>query len=183
MQVRRSPSRMGLLTEVFRRGKDVRRSLSPTHPLLAWGDRAEMFLAGHNETDRSFGPGSPFQRLLELEGKVLCIDAVPETVTFTHFLEDRIQDQLPFALYEPGHLPGRVIDADGRVHVVPTRVLSDESRKHRHEALLWEKARSQGVTRHKKLGNTKLMLLCCRDLTTLVESMHANGESLFTNFS
>src|SRR5258706_10875314 len=38
MKVSRSPSQMGLLTEVFRRGKDVHRSLSPTHPLLAWGE-------------------------------------------------------------------------------------------------------------------------------------------------
>ncbi|MCG5502206.1 AAC(3) family N-acetyltransferase, partial [Ectothiorhodospira lacustris] len=49
MDVRRSPSQMGLLSEVFRRGKGVRRSLSPTHPLLAWGHRAEEFLAGHEE--------------------------------------------------------------------------------------------------------------------------------------
>jgi aminoglycoside 3-N-acetyltransferase len=181
MKVRHSPSRMGLLTEVFRRGKDVRRSLSPTHPLLAWGERAELFLAGHEETDRPFGPGSPFQRLLELDGKVLCIDAIPETVTFMHFLEDRIQDKLPFALYERDHYTGKVIDSDGQLRLVPTRVLSDESRQLRREGVLWEKARRQGVTRQKKVGNTTLMLLSCRELGALVENMYANGESIFAD--
>jgi aminoglycoside 3-N-acetyltransferase len=179
MSVRRSPSRMGLLTEVFRRGKDVRRSLSPTHPLLAWGDGADTFLAGHDLTDRPFGPASPFQRLLDLGGKILCIGAVPETVTFTHFLEDRMRDKLPFGLYEPECYSGKVIDTDGRVRVVPTLVLSDESRRLRREDGLWRKARVEGVTRWKKLGNTTLMLLHCRDLTALVERMYANGESLF----
>ncbi len=179
MDARRSPSRMGLLTEVFRRGKDVRRSLSPTHPLVAWGDRAGMFLAGHDQTDRPFGPASPFQRLLDLDGKILCIDATPETITFTHFLEDRVMDKLLFPLYEPDLYIGKVIDPDGRLRVVPTRVLSDESRQRRREEILWQRARSQGIMRRKRIGNTRLMLLRCRELTTLVETMYANGESLF----
>ena len=183
MDVRRSPSRMGLLTEVFRRGKDVRRSLSPTHPLLAWGDRAEMFLAGHDQTDRPFGPASPFQRLLDLDGKILCIDAVPETITFTHFLEDRIADKLPLSLYEPDLYSGKVLDAAGRLRLVPTRVLSDESRQRRREERLWQKARSRGIMRRKKLGNTWLMLLRCRELAMLVENMYADGESLFADSS
>jgi aminoglycoside 3-N-acetyltransferase len=181
MNVRRSASQMGLLTEVFRRGRDVRRSLSPTHPLLAWGGRAEHFLAGHHETDRPFGPDSPFQRLLDLDGKVLCIDAVPETVTFTHFLEDRIHDRLPFALYERERYTGKVIDADGRPHLVPTRVLSDESRRRRREDLLWKKARMLGITRRMRVGNTSLMLLRCRELTALVERMYSDGQSLFSD--
>jgi len=179
MKVRHSASRMGLLTEVFRRGRDVHRSLSPTHPLLAWGERAESFLAGHDATDRSFGPASPFQRLLDLDGKVLCVGTVAETVTFTHFLEDRVRDRLPFELYEPGLLEGRVIDADGCLRIVPTRVLSAESRRRRREHVLWQKARARGVTRHRRLGNTRLMILDCRALTALVEEMYANGESLF----
>ncbi|MBK7674444.1 MAG: AAC(3) family N-acetyltransferase [Candidatus Accumulibacter sp.] len=180
MKVRHSASKMGLLTEVFRRGKDVKRSLSPTHPLAAWGDRAEMFLAGHEKTDRPFGPDSPFQRLLELDGKILCIDTIPDAVTFTHFLEDRIQDKLPFPLYERDHYTGKVVDGDGRLHSVPTRVLSDDSRRYRREDVLWDKATARGVIRRKKVGNTTLMVLLCRELEALVENMYANGESLFS---
>ena len=181
MNVKRSTSRMGLLTEVFRRGKDVHRSLSPTHPLLAWGERAKWFVAGHHETDTPFGAQSPFQRLLDVDGKILCIDAIAESVTFTHFLEDRISSKLPFSLYEPGTLSGKVIDADGKQHSVPTRVLSDESRQRRREAGLWEKARKLGVTQHRKVGNTHLMLFRCSELTALVDDMYANRESLFAD--
>ena len=183
MNQRRSPSKMGLLTEVFRRGKDVRRSLSPTHPLLAWGERAESFLDRHEKTDRSFGPASPFQRLLDLDGKVLCIDAVPETVTFTHFLEDRIQDKLPFQFYDEAHHVGKVVDSEGRTLEVPTRVLSEESRRRRREGALWENARRRRVTRYARVGNTRLMLLRCRELADLVDEMTANGESLFSTGS
>ena len=98
LKLRFSPSRMGLVSEVFRRGKDVLRSASPTHPLLAWGATAESFVQGHAETDRPFGPHSPFQRLLERQAKVLCIGAGPEAITFTHFLEDRLASALQFPL-------------------------------------------------------------------------------------
>lgn len=179
MKQRLSPSRMGLLSEVFRRGKEVRRSLSPTHPLLAWGAGAEDFVAGHESTDRSFGSESPFQRLLDRGAKVLCIDTVAETITFTHFLEDRNRARLGFALYEPQPLDGTVLAADGRTLVVPTLVLSDESRRRRNEDRLWQRAAREGVTRRRRVGNTTLLTARCADLTRLADAMCAAGEAWF----
>ena len=179
MDVRRTPSRMGLLTEVFRRSRNVQRSLSPTHPLLAWGDRAAWFVSGHDQTDRPFGATSPFQRLLDLDGKILCIDVVPETITFTHFLEDKHAAALSFPLYESGAFEGKVRDYEGRLRSVPTCVLSDESRLRRREEVLWKRARSAGILRQRRLGNTRLMLLRCSDLAALVEDMFARGECYF----
>jgi aminoglycoside 3-N-acetyltransferase len=89
MDVRRSPSQMGLLSEVFRRHKDVKRSINPTHPLLAWGHRSDWFVADHQNCQYSFGIASPFSKLLELNGKILCLDVGYESITFTHFVEDR----------------------------------------------------------------------------------------------
>ena len=179
LRVHRHPSRMGLMSEVFRRGKDTYRSLSPTHPLLAWGNGAAPFLADHHKTDRPFGPESPFARLLAMEGKILCVNAAPETITFTHFLEDRIQEKLPFALYEPACYTGRVIEADGTVHNVPTRVLSDESRRRRREEKLWRRARRTRVIHRARVGITRIEVVSCSDLTALVDTMYSEGESLF----
>ena len=39
--VNRTPSMMGLLSEVFRRGQGVVRSVNAAHPLLAWGHDAD----------------------------------------------------------------------------------------------------------------------------------------------
>jgi aminoglycoside 3-N-acetyltransferase len=179
MNARRSPSRMGLLSEVFRRSAGVQRSLSPTHPLLAWGSRAGDFIAGHDETPRPFGPDSPFQRLLDLDGKILCINAALETITFTHFLEDRIQHQLPFALYDSTLYVGQVVDFDGATRQVPTRVLSDESRMRRNESTLWKSSEFKRILRQKRLGNTTFRLVSCRSLAALVEDMYRTGKSLF----
>ena len=118
--------------------------------------------------------------MVDYGGKVLCIDAVLESVTFTHFLEDQIQDKLPFRLYDEAHYTGEVIDSKGRSLEVPTRVLSNESRIRRREGSLWTKARRRGVTRYARVGNTRLILLSCRELADLVDEIYANGESLFS---
>ena len=89
MNVRRSPSMMGLVSEVFRRSEGVRRSLSATHPLLAWGRDAERFVEGHENTDRPFGAGSPFARILERDAIVLGFDAPFSTFTFHMYVEDQ----------------------------------------------------------------------------------------------
>ena len=147
MDVRRSPSMMGLISEVFRRSPGVVRSLSATHPLLAWGNRAEDFVAGHQDSDRPFGPDSPFARLLERDALILGIDAPFSSFTFTHFVEDYLADTLPVALYVPELRRGIVVDQAGVVHEQWVRVLSEEANALRREERLVERLSTVGVLR------------------------------------
>jgi len=179
MDVRRSPSRMGLLSEVFRRNRDVLRSLSPTHPILAWGERADEFVAGHERVEKPFGMHTPFSRLLEWKGKILTIDAPFSTITFCHYLEGRIADNLPFDLYEPEPVTGVVVDYEGRQIEVPTRVLSKTANRLRRDDWLEEEMKRQGVLRCRKIGNTRLMLADASAMTEVVDKMYAEGRSFF----
>ena len=69
--VRKTPSMMGLVSEMFRLRPDVLRSLHPTHPVLVWGSRAEAFIEGHPVCRYPAGPGSPFDRLAGANGLVV----------------------------------------------------------------------------------------------------------------
>lgn len=71
--VRRTPSRMGLMTELFRRMPDTIRSLHPTHPVAGWGAHAAELLEHHHEGE-TFGETSPFALMRE-GGLVLGIGA------------------------------------------------------------------------------------------------------------
>jgi aminoglycoside 3-N-acetyltransferase len=179
MNVRRSPSHMGLLSEVFRRGAETRRSLSPTHPLLAWGDAAEAFLRDHDKALVPFGPDSPFRRLLDLGGKILTFDAPFSTVTFTHFLEDRIASSLPFPLYEPEPVLGTIVDYQGATREVPVKVLSLAANALRREERLVARLEQEGVIIKRRIGNTRLLLMDTVAMTDTVDRMVARGESFF----
>lgn len=179
MDVRRSPSKMGLLSEVFRRGRDVRRSLSPTHSLLAWGEGAKVFVSGHEKRRVPFGEGTPFARLLEMGGKILSIDAPFSTITFTHFLEDRIAKHLPCPLYEDETRVGTVIGYEGNRLEVPVQVISDVANAQRRERRLVDELERAGELHRKRIGNTRLLLLGCRAMTQCADAMVARGQSFF----
>ena len=179
MNVRRSPSQMGLLSEVFRRSPGVHRSLSPTHPLLAWGNRAEAFLRDHDKALVPFGADSPFGRLLKWNGKILTIDAPFTTITFTHFLEDRIVDSLPVPLYENEPLEGTVIDSAGQSQRIPVKVLSATANRLRRDDRLEALLLRQHVFKQGRIGNTRLGFLECRAMTAAVEHMVASGQGFF----
>ena len=179
MDVRRTPSRMGLLTEVFRRDREVVRSLSPTHPVLAWGRDAADFIAGHEDTAIPFGSESPFGRLLQRDGKILLIDAPYASITFTHFLEDRIRGQLHVPLYEPEPAEGWVIDEKGQSLLVPTFVISREANTARNEDAFFAALERANEIAKARVGNTDLKCISCRSMLARLDQLLASGGSLF----
>ncbi|MFT5721793.1 MAG: aminoglycoside 3-N-acetyltransferase [Motiliproteus sp.] len=179
LNVRRSPSQMGLLSEVFRRNKETLRSLSPTHPLLAWGAGSENFIAGHDLALSPFGPKSPFQKLLDLDAKVLCIDAPFATITFSHFVEDRIAPLLPFPLYEPQIFTGRVIDHSSEERELSVQVLSAQANRLRRDARYLQALQHAQAIEASTLGNCRLLLLSCRQMVAVAETLYAQGQSFF----
>lgn len=179
MNVRRSASQMGLLSETLRRGRDTYRSLSPTHPVVAWGHRAEEFVQDHQHCLVPFGRNSPFDRLLERGGKILTVDAPFSTITFTHYVEDRISARLPFPLYEPEPLQGIVVDYEGRRREVPVRVLSEHANRLRREASLIAELDKAMLICRLRVGNTRLMLLDARAMADHVDRWVAAGGGFF----
>lgn len=179
MDVRRSPSAMGLLTEVFRRNREVIRSLSPTHPLLAWGADAAEFIAGHEATDRPFGPDSPFARLLDRNALLLCLDCGFSSITFTHFVEDRLQDTLPFPLYEAEPMTGTVIDHEGNRIECPVKVLSAVANRQRREPRLIEHLTQAGKLKQQRLGNSRMTYIRAADLVVGAKSLALQGKHFF----
>lgn len=179
MNVARSPSMMGLISEVFRRSEGVCRSLSPTHPLLAWGRDAEAFVEGHELTDRPFGAQSPFGRLLERNAIILGFDAPFSTFTYTHFVEDQLASTLPFELYEPDLMKGEVIDRHGARLDCEVRVLSAEANRLRRESRLVAHLEQTGVLHSDRIGNTRLTWISAADHSRESARFVAAGHHFF----
>lgn len=104
---------MGLISETFRRQPGVQRSLHPTHPVLAFGPRAQWIVADHETCLYPCGPGTPFEKLVELRAKILFYGVSEFHFTLHHYLEHLVKDELPFALYEAEPYAVNVIDAAG----------------------------------------------------------------------
>jgi len=173
--VRKTPSRMGLISEFFRRREGVLRSLHPSHPMLAFGPKASWIVEGHELCPYPCGPGTPFDKAVELKGKLVFFDTGLGKMTFFHWLEHRIQDKLGVPLYhaEPYTVP--VVDRHGNSGVVRTLAFSREIIDRRRDYILHAEMFRAGIVRRCRVGNTKLLAVELEDVIRCVDDMVNRG--------
>lgn len=86
--VKRTPSQVGLFTELFRRTKGVTRSLHPTHSIAAWGKYSKELVAEHH-LGTAFGEKSPICKMRRHNGLVAGIGVDPKyCFTLFHVAEE-----------------------------------------------------------------------------------------------
>lgn len=92
------PSSTGLLTEVFRRGKDVKRSIHLTSSVCAAGPAADFLLNGHHKDIFPWGPRSPYCRLLDVDARLVGLGMGPLVTNLTplHAVECLLYDEVQF---------------------------------------------------------------------------------------
>lgn len=84
----KTPSRdMGAFSEFVRNQPQARRTLHPMQSIAILGRHAED-LAGR-DTPSAFGPGSAFERILELDFKLLLLGADARAISMFHYCEQR----------------------------------------------------------------------------------------------
>lgn len=173
--VRKTPSAMGLVTEAFRRMSAVKRSANPMHPVLACGSEAEFFVAGHEFCEYSCGPATPFEKLLQRNGKVLFFNTQLTHFTFFHYLEHRAREKLPVVLYHEPAFDASVVDATGMSIKVRVYAYSAETIARRRDTVLHDWLEKKGVVRRAKIGATNLILLDLQEVVAAFDEMTAAG--------
>jgi len=98
---KRTPSKMGIQTEIFRRSPGVERSIHPTHPLAAIGKLSKVLLADHHKSVLPFDSKSPFGKLDLFDGQILLVGVGLEVLTHVHVAEDYLGRGFPFPPYLP----------------------------------------------------------------------------------
>lgn len=90
---------LGALPAAFLKVPGVQRSLHPTHSVSAVGAQARYITESHHEAPSIFGVGSPWERFLQLDGKLLGLGITMGPVTFYHLLEDLSGDEFPLPVH------------------------------------------------------------------------------------
>jgi aminoglycoside 3-N-acetyltransferase len=153
------------ITEIFRRKKDVVRSLNPAHPILAFGPEARWIVSNHDQTMYSCGEGSPFEKILELNAKAFFFDVSFRAMTFFHYLEDRFKDTAPVR--------------NGNEMRVKTHVFSKESRENRSMQLIERELKNKNLIKTDSIGNTKLTLVNLKNIVGVAEQLVNSGMHFY----
>lgn len=171
----RTPSQMGLVTELFRRSPGVIRSVHPTHPVAAWGAHAEALTRDHHRAATPCGAGSPYLRLLDYDGKILLLGTGVTAFTFYHGVEELLEPELPFSPFtaEVFHLTSR--DRDGTILPTTTRLFDPGWSRRRDMTTLVPVLTRRGDWRAATVGRLDVVLLRCRDVVDACRALAKDG--------
>ena len=100
-----SKSKVGILTEYFRKQPDVSRTVHPNHSVAIWGKHKNELLKTGKDT---FDKDSIFGKLHKLNGKIVFFGAPFQSCTYVHYIEQ--MHGVPYRYIKK--IRGKIIDGD-----------------------------------------------------------------------
>jgi aminoglycoside 3-N-acetyltransferase len=158
----KTPSRVGAITEAFRKRKGVLRSSHPTHSICAFGPKAELIVSRHSPDEPVFSKEGAFGKLYELDAFILML-APLNTNTLMHMAEEWGGVPLPDFL-------GHIIE-NGERKVVKIRKAPWHVNFEPHYRILFRR----GLIKSTKLGEEEVYLMRARDVVDIsLENIRKN---------
>ncbi|MFT7774329.1 AAC(3) family N-acetyltransferase [Roseateles sp.] len=172
---RRSPSRMGLVSELFRRTAGVVRSVHPTHAVACWGQGAAEAAQGHHLSTTPCGRGSPFEALLRRDGKILLLGTDISVLTFYHYLEELFEARFPESPFteEVFTLVSKNMQAE--LLETRTRLYAPALSKRRNLHKLVPHLKRLGAWREGRIGRLRIAVLQASGVEKAVGEMIQQG--------
>ncbi len=173
---KRSPARVGLLPELFRRTTGVVRSLHPTHPVAVWGRHAQQMVAGHEREETPCGPGSPYGKLAALDGKSLFLGVGISSMTYFHTIEARLEPRMPMSPFTAEWFDMQCRDAQGVLHDVRTRLYEPAVSRRRRLGKLEAELKRIGAWNETMVAQVGVLAIGARDALQAAERLADRGE-------
>ena len=100
-----SKSKVGILTEYFRKQQEVSRTIHPNHSVAVWGKhKSELLKIGKDTFDKD----SIFGKLHKLNGKIVFFGAPFQSCTYVHYIEQ--MHGVPYRYMKK--IKGKIIDGN-----------------------------------------------------------------------
>ena len=179
---------MGALPAAFLKFPGVERSLHPTHSVSALGKHAKYVTGTHHLAPSIFGPGSPWERCLALNGKVLGLGVSMGPVTFYHLLEDTVLDQFPLPARSRETYRLSCRDRDGTLRAVPVTPLDpfyaqrriDTEARHDLRDYFWREFDQAGLLTAGKVGEARAWFIRARDFYDHLLELMKQGITIYS---
>lgn len=110
--LRRTPSQMGLLTELFRRSRGVVQSRHPVYRIAALGPLAQELTRHHENAPSGMGPDTPFDFMARHNAQVLGIGKTFQVMTQVHHVEGLLGEDWPAPQRDLPAVPVTVVEKD-----------------------------------------------------------------------
>ncbi len=119
--LRRTPSQMGLATELFRRMPGVVVSRHPVYRTAALGPLAQDLVAGHEHAASPAGLGTPFEYMARHDARIIGIGKPMQVMTQAHHVEGVMGDEFPVPSVVGEPLPMTLVNGAEEIPFLLTR--------------------------------------------------------------
>ena len=179
--VANSPSKLGSISEYFRKLPIAIRSAHPTEPVSCIGPDAAYFVGTHFGNLTPYNENSPFFKVAEKEGKILYLGVTLDNAgTSLHCIEDAIVD-FKFPVYYPTEFVAKVKFEDGTAGEMKTLVHNPEQSKKRKCDGLIPLLEERGVLVKVKIGNADSLLVDAKGMmNVLMDEYKTHGVTMYT---
>lgn len=118
--VRRSPSVLGLLSELARRHADARRSIHPINSIVAIGKHAQEIVDEHGQSIYPCDETSPYYKIIQFNGIIAGLGVDTHFLSFVHCPEDVMKQQFPVKTRTDQVFEAKVKKQDGSTVIIKT---------------------------------------------------------------
>jgi aminoglycoside 3-N-acetyltransferase len=174
--IARAPSLMGILTEILRRTPGAIRSIHPTHPVAAWGDKGVDLVGNDWQAATPCGRGTAYHRLLEADGKILLLGTGVQPMTFYHCVEELIEPLMPFSPFTAEAFTLQTKDGKGNLYASHMRLFEPVLSAKRRMSLLVPELKRRGCWRQARVGRLDSIVLRATDVLDACRSMANRGR-------
>jgi aminoglycoside 3-N-acetyltransferase len=171
----RTPSRMGLLTELFRRSPGVVRSVHPTHSVAAWGAKAKEITHKHHLAGTPCGRPSPYHGLLDNAGKILFLGTDISVMTFFHTVEEELEPAMPFSAFTKEIFTLRSRDQAGAEFRTNTRLFEPTYSRRRNLWKLVPILRERKQWKEGRLGTLRAIVVTAEEVLACSADLAKRG--------
>lgn len=181
--VRTAPIAMGAINEYIGALENAKRSVHPTHSVIAVGANADYYIEGQEKDGTPFGEHSPYYKIIKKRGKLLLFGATLDNVTMMHAIEDLLGDAFPFKVYDKRRFSIKCINSEGKEVLVTTPTHNAILGLKR--SLMWMK---EGLMTDKymqewKIGGGTVSLVDAYGYTVFYLNELLSGNSIYGRFN
>jgi aminoglycoside 3-N-acetyltransferase len=178
LDVARTSSMMGLVSEVFRRTKGVQRSAHPTHPVAALGPKASELISDHYLATTPCGKHSPYAKLLDVDGKILFLGTGIGQNTFFHAVDEFLEAELPIPAFTKDWYSLQCKSADGSVVTCNTRLFATPFPRRRRGKISSALKRA-GAWHERRVGRLRICMLAATDVLRISRELAERNEFFY----
>jgi aminoglycoside 3-N-acetyltransferase len=173
-----SPSKMGAISEFFRKLPNVKRSLHPTESVACLGPNADEFVRGHFAALTAYQSDSPFGKVIEKNGKILMVGVTFDNAgTNVHCLEDAVD--FPYPIYHPDIFDAEVVDENGKKHQVQTKIHNPEWSAKRYCDFLIPVLEKAGILSKHKFGEAETLVVDAKAMFEKMIELLDEGKTIY----